>query len=221
MTNLIEVDVMTESVMKFVKIVIYFSLGIFFICIVILHPNSFQDFFKCINFTVFLAVLFSAFYEKILWRLNPFEKTPKLYRKYIGTIEFNYNGQFGKKNIIVLIKQSLLSVRIRLISDEVISSTITSNIVKENGNYVLYYTYITNPKSRVSDNNPIQYGCCRIVINEPSELIGVYWTSRKTIGDIILHKTTDENETIDYNVNNIQTKQLQLKKWIKNFNRKN
>src|SRR5690606_41933959 len=95
-------------------------------------------------------------------------------------------GKLGMKNIEVYVSQSLFRINIQLVTDEIASSTITSNIVQENGNYVLYYTYITNPKSKFSDENPIQYGTSRFIIDEPKRLNGSYWTSRKTIGDIYL-----------------------------------
>ena len=54
--------------------------------------------------------------------------------------------------------------------------------------YILYYTYITNPKNKYSKLNPIQYGTCRLATSNPNNLVGVYWTSRQTIGDIELKR---------------------------------
>ena len=60
--------------------------------------------------------------------------------------------------------------------------------MNENGEYVLYYTYITNPKSRYSTDNPVQYGTCRMTIQSDGLLTGNYWTTRKTKGDITFKK---------------------------------
>lgn len=65
--------------------------------------------------------------------------------------------------------------------------------MEENEQYVLYYTYITNPKSKYSKENPIQYGTCRLLINSTDKLTGTYWTSRKTIGDMELTKICKRN----------------------------
>ncbi|HHY08835.1 MAG TPA: hypothetical protein GX530_10075 [Corynebacteriales bacterium] len=75
------------------------------------------------------------------------------------------------------------------ISSEYASTSIVSTIVCENGHYILYYTYITNPKSKYSERNPIQYGTCRLELDNTMELRGTYWTSRRTIGDIYLKAT--------------------------------
>jgi hypothetical protein len=58
-------------------------------------------------------------------------------------------------------------------------------IVEENGESVLYYSYITNPSAVTQRTNPVQYGTCRITLNEECEKMqGKYWTTSQTIGDI-------------------------------------
>ena len=108
--------------------------------------------------------------------------------KYEGIIEYNYSGKLEKKKTFVIIKQTLFSTKVEITTNEITSNTIVSNLVNENDEYVLYYTYITNPKSKYSLENPMQYGTCRLLTNVPNKLIGTYWTSRKTIGDIELDK---------------------------------
>lgn len=185
---------MSNTFKNYLKASIYLAFSILFILCLISFPKSFQDWKGYINISVFLTIIISILYEKYLWKLNPFNKTPKLYRKYYGLLEFNYNGEQGRKNIKVIIRQSLLNINVKLVTDEIISSTITSKIVKENGNFVLYYTYITNPHSKFSDKNPIQYGTCRLIIDDPKRLIGIYWTTRRTKGDIRLERTIESNE---------------------------
>ncbi|WP_233880300.1 Cap15 family cyclic dinucleotide receptor domain-containing protein [Virgibacillus halodenitrificans] len=177
---------MTESIKKHLRVAIYVAIAIFGICSVISMPNSFRDFSGYTGISVFTTIVISILYEKWIWRLNPLEKTPRLYERYNGNLEYNYKGKTGNKSIEVYVRQSLFQLNIQLVSDEIVSSTITSKIVEENGNYVLYYTYITNPKSKFSDKNPIQYGTCRFIIDNPKKLNGIYWTSRKTKGDIYL-----------------------------------
>ena len=46
-------------------------------------------------------------------------------------------------------------------------------------------TYMTDPSAVYQGKNPIQYGTCRMVLNEDNEkIIGKYWTSSQTIGDL-------------------------------------
>lgn len=65
------------------------------------------------------------------------------------------------------------------------SVTTTAMIVKEYGQDILYYTYMTNPSAATQSDNPIQHGTCRMVLCEDNtRLIGKYWTSSNTTGDI-------------------------------------
>ena len=127
-------------------------------------------------------------YSTILWKYNPLERIPKIMGNYIGTIEYNYNGEPSKKEVAVSISQTLLSIKIQVTTNEITSNTIIGNLVEENNEFFLYYTYITNPKSKYSSDNPIQYGTCRLSTNTKNKLMGVYWTNRRTIGDIELIK---------------------------------
>lgn len=166
----------------------WIAIIVFIVMYLLSKPKSLYDYFSCIGEAVSIALILMGLYERWLWWFNPLEKIPKIRGTYSGYIEYSYNGTFDKKVARIGIKQSLLSTSVKIITDEITSNTIASNIVYENGEYVLYYTYITNPKSRYSDNNPIQYGTCRISSNCNSELRGTYWTTRKTIGDICLKK---------------------------------
>lgn len=193
---------MSEPVKKHLKFAIYIALAVFGVCMLISPPKSFRDFTGCTGISVSITIIISILYEKFAWKLNPLEKTPKLYEKYNGILEYNYNGKIGNKEIEVFFKQSLFHIKVELISNEIISSTITSKIIEENGNYVLYYTYITNPKSKFSDENPIQFGTCRFIVDNPKTLEGIYWTSRETKGDIyLIHSTENERKKVSSIVN--------------------
>ena len=85
-------------------------------------------------------------------------------------------------------KSPIIPSKIQIKTNEITSNTIVGNLVEEMNEYILYYTYITNPKSKYSKLNPIQYGTCRLATSNPNNLIGVYWTSRQTIGDIELKR---------------------------------
>jgi hypothetical protein len=66
------------------------------------------------------------------------------------------------------------------------STNITSQLLKENDEFILYYTYITNPQSTVRATNPIQYGTTRILVEDVDDMQGVYWTTSQTTGDIFI-----------------------------------
>lgn len=156
---------------------------------------DFLDFLKCENMydyfgaageAISIATIILFIYNKWLWKINPFDATPKLNGIYNGTIEYTQNGKKKKKSTKVVIIQTSLNVTVKITTNEITSNTITSNLVEENGEFVLYYTYLTNPRSCYSEENPIQHGTCRLTKTGSNTLEGQYWTSRKTIGDIKL-----------------------------------
>ena len=114
-------------------------------------PKSVFDYRDLILESAGYSVIPIAIYERYLWKYNPFVKMPRLKKKYTGVLNYNYKGRSGEKVVEIEIKQSFLSTDMKLKSDEISSKTITSNLVEENGGFVLYYTYITNPLSRYSE----------------------------------------------------------------------
>ena len=179
---------MAESTLKFIKKGLWLVVILFAIRCLITEPIIFYDCFGFAGEAIGITLIFMGLYERWLWQYIPFEKIPKIKGEYSGYIEYSYNGIFDKKEATIKISQSLLSTNVKITTNEITSNTIASNIVCENGEYVLYYTYITNPKSKCSKENPIHYGTCRVTNNNKSELQGTYWTTRQTIGDIYLSR---------------------------------
>jgi hypothetical protein len=151
-------------------------------------PESPYDYFGASGEAISITIIIMGLYNSVLWKFNPLEKVPSLVGTYIGNIEYNFSGEYETKDITVIINQTSLSVKVRIVTNEITSNTIVGNIIEENDNYILYYTYITNPQSRYGKDNPVQYGTCRLTVKSKTELCGTYWTSRKTIGDINLKK---------------------------------
>ena len=173
-----------EALIKLSGIIV---LVIFIILYKLKMPESVLEYWDLILESTGYSVIAIVVYERYLWKYNPFVKIPRLKKKYTGILSYNYKGKFGEKNVEIEIKQSFLSTNVKLKSDEISSKTITSDLVEENGEFVIYYTYITNPLSRCSDENPIQVGTCKLVIDNINDIRGNYWTNRKTIGDLHFH----------------------------------
>ena len=176
-----------DKVESFVKKGIYIGIAVFVLIWLVTLPENMHDLFGNIGNTVAATMLILCFYEKQIWRYNPLEKTPRLKQKYSGKIKYRWDEKNAEKNIEVWITQSLLKVRVKIKTDEIMSNSISSELLQENGQHVLYYTYITTPKSEYSDSNPIQYGTSRLVLCEDGKFEGIYWTSRKTKGDLYLN----------------------------------
>jgi len=175
----------------FIKKALWVVLLFFVLRYLISPPTSVYDFFGVSAEAITITIIVMSLYEKWLWKYNPLEKIPKLGKKYKGRIMYCFNGKDSEKDVVLKIQQTLLKVSIKIITDEVHSNSISSSFVLENNEYVLYYTYLTNPKSKVSKDNPIQYGTCRLMIVENNNLQGIYWTSRQTIGDLYLIKLAE------------------------------
>ena len=79
----------------------------------------------------------------------------------------------------------MFGVRVYSKTDINNSASVIGNITEENGQHFLYYTYVTNPKTNDQKKNPIQYGTCRMLIENISDFEGKYWTSAGTAGDIV------------------------------------
>jgi hypothetical protein len=183
---------MKDELTKFVKAALYVALGIYLILFLILCVFNLMTPFRAVGFigwSVLFTTCIMTIYEKWMWRFNPFSKIPRLAKNYEGTLEYNFDGQNKTKNIMLFIKQTLLTVSVKIKTDEITSYSITSDFSKQAEDYILYYTYQTNPKSKYSERNPMQFGTCRLELDENNELYGKYWTTQLTKGDMYLKKT--------------------------------
>lgn len=176
---------MSENYQKYIKPIIFLAAAIAFIQYLGVQSTKPEDIWSYISNSVAVVSAISFFYVNWGWRLNPFEKLPKLKKKYTGTLKYNYKNKPGEKPIELKIKQTLFSIKVISRTDINKSSTIIGNIVMENDEYVLYYSYRTSPDLMIK-NNPIQHGTCRIILDEIKELKGCYWTDRNTTGDMLL-----------------------------------
>lgn len=179
---------MDNRIIKFLSKSLWVALVLFVFRYLIWSFSSFYDFIGAAGEVISVTICIMGLYSGFLWRYNPFEKVPKLMGTYNGVIEYSFGEKRAKKDTVVKIRQTLLSIKIQITTNEITSNTIVGNLIEESDEYILYYTYITNPKSKYSKENPIQYGTCRLSTNNKNKLIGVYWTSRQTIGDIELEK---------------------------------
>jgi hypothetical protein len=179
---------MEGRIVKFISKGFWVAIALFVLRCLISKPISAYDYFGAAGEAVAIAAILMGAYNAFLWKYNPLEKAPRLMGGYAGQIEYNYTGELETKDVSVVIKQTALTVNVKITTDQITSNTVTSNLVEENDEYVLYYTYITNPKSKHSKENPMQHGTCRLTECEKETLRGTYWTSRQTIGDIELKR---------------------------------
>lgn len=132
-----------------------------------------------------VTVLLMGFYEKLLWKYNPFEDTPVLNKYYEGILVSTYDGIEREANL--KIKQTLLSINTILTSKEGSSRSMSSTIENILGEKQLTYCYINTPKASFRHRSEIHYGTAIVCIEDPNQLTGHYFTDRKTTGDMIFY----------------------------------
>lgn len=190
---------MNNSIKNFIKASMWCS-GVIFILLCWRNGINFSDNFTLTNIIKYLSqsigitVILMFIYEHWLWKYKwiIWTKVPRLKQNYGVIIEYCYNGKNGKKECECKIKQTLLTTNISIYTDEIVSHSFLSNIVFENEQCFLIYSYITNPKDKYSSKNPMKFGTCRLLIKDEDTLEGIYWTSGGTTGDICLTKKIDD-----------------------------
>lgn len=137
---------------------------------------------EAVSATVFIGWL----YCKYLWRCEFFkwESMPRLHKRYNGILKSSYDRIERKINLEI--KQTLLSVEVKLISDESSSDSVNATISEIHGQKTLLYTYLNEPMSAHRHHSQIHYGTAKLSIISDRELRGTYYTDRNTTGDMFL-----------------------------------
>lgn len=136
--------------------------------------------------SISISVTFAFFYEKYIWRWNPFEKHPRLAKKYSGYLISTFDDK--KRTLELDLKQTLMTCKVHQKTEESDSDAINTNIIDINGRSALVYTYLNVPRLNVRERSPIHYGSAILFINSQEKLNGGYFTDRKTTGQITAEK---------------------------------
>ena len=131
-----------------------------------------------LGYAVSAAALLDIAYDRILWRYNPFEKTPRLYGTYDESSYSSYKDgyQYTAKAII---RQTLSTITVyEDVEGSGYAESITSALIKssEDGTWKLYYTYRTYPA--MSKDDDMHEGTVILRVKSDNELIGTYFTNR-------------------------------------------
>lgn len=121
-------------------------------------------------------------YERKLWRYNPLESTPKLSKKYTGTLVSSYDNI--KREATLEIKQTLFTIRITLTTNESKSKSLSATIEEILGEKQLVYCYLNTPEAIFRDRSEIHFGTAILCVDKPEKIMGQYYTDRKTVGDM-------------------------------------
>jgi len=150
----------------------------------LINGFSLYDVFGYISEAVGVSVILITFYEKFLWRYNPFEDTPVLKKRYKGVLRSTHDGL--DRVTTLEIKQTLLKISVVLNTGESKSKSITASIESILGEKQLIYCFLNTPNASVRDKSDIHYGTAMLCVEDVKKLSGQYFTDRKTTGDIEL-----------------------------------
>lgn len=90
----------------------------------------------------------------------------------------------------MVVRQTLTSLSLRLLTAESASVTVASNIMLEpDGTAALAAVYRADPRLGVRDRSQIHYGALYATLSAapPLEVVGHYWTDRNSSGELRLH----------------------------------
>ncbi|MEE1138433.1 MAG: hypothetical protein U0M02_08150 [Acutalibacteraceae bacterium] len=144
---------------------------------------SIYDLYGYAGEAIAVAAIFGILYERVIWKFNPFEKTPKLSKEYNGTIKSDFDNI--ERPATLRIKQTLLSINITLITAESKSNSLSASIDNILNETKLTYCYLNTPKSEFRKRSQIHYGTATLSLTDPTTLEGQYYTDRATTGDMI------------------------------------
>ena len=169
---------------KYLQIFLYIVIIIFALLKFLLNMNL-SD---AISYSVTTCLFIALIYERIIWRYNLLEKTPRLKKNYKAVIKYQYDGKHKSKEVDLIIHQNLHFVRVEMKSNESFSKSIIASVYLDNGIWYLTYTYINEPNQKVRNRSAIHYGTCKLNLNDINNIKGEYFTDRSSCGDIELYE---------------------------------
>lgn len=141
--------------------------------------------------------------EKWAWKLrllHPwFVSTPNLIGTYKGCLDSAWinpatKERHGKVDAYLVVRQTLSTVTIRLITGDSESVTVLAGFREVDGINELLLTYRNEPKLLLRERSQIHYGGARLsVVGKSSEcLSGCYWTDRGSLGELEFKRISRE-----------------------------
>lgn len=180
---------MSDDFNRLVKLSCYIAILVAFISYLFKMEMSFEAIVGYAETGVSVGVIVGLLYERKLWRYDRLLRKPYIAGAYKCYLKYDHRKDDNRKakECKVRIQQSLLTLSLQLWSDQIQSVSITAQLLRENGQDVLYYIYRTEPMAVKRLVNPSQYGGAKLVIQPSSSMVGQYWTTSETIGDMRLN----------------------------------
>jgi hypothetical protein len=146
----------------------------------------------------FLMIMTLLFFIHFFWKVPIFGKLaqllfgtkPNIQGTWRGQLKYEWDGKKIEKIIFLVIRQTDgYSLNIWLLTDERTSSSIYADIVPYGGGQCIIYTYSNEESFKNKEKNPSHKGFCHLdIIGASNTLQGIYYTTRKTFGNLRFDK---------------------------------
>lgn len=145
-----------------------------------------------ISYAVSAAAILDVLYDHFLWRINPLDKTPRIYGNYSATFYSTFDGGTEHPSTIK-IRQTMSHIYVYEECYDGYSESVTASLIKlaNEGQWHLYYTYLTHPTNvRQKQNDDPHHGTAILCVKEGGKIEGTYFTNRliPTSGDLKLKR---------------------------------
>jgi hypothetical protein len=182
---------------RYIKAILYLAVGVWAVVLFFTGQPITSSFFRPVSTVTTIVVLAVMVFELWLWKL-PFlhdwlVKRPVIDGTWKAELRSNWKDTDGIGIVpiegYVVIRQSLQSLSIRLLTPESSSKLVGTEIVcSVDGLYCVSGVYRNEPRFQVRERSPIHYGAVWLeVIEAPSKMLkGHYWTDRNTAGELVL-----------------------------------
>jgi hypothetical protein len=172
------------------------------------EPNLCNNFFRSVTIAVVLLTTINSLgLWRIFWWLHPrwFNQHifPDLQGTYKGKLIPSENGRPEIPDAKLIIRQTLLHIKVKLITDESVSFSKIADIVhfdREVNLFKLFYIYYNDPRDSVRDRSLPHIGAVDLRINirgKEISLEGRYFNdpkSRTTTGEMHFTRVSSEAE---------------------------
>lgn len=172
------------------------------------EPNLYGNFFRSVTVAVLLLTLINSLgLWRIFWRLCPgwFNRRifPDLQGTYEGTLISNWNGGTEIPGAKLIIRQTLLHIKVKQITGESYSFSKIADIVhfdRDVNLFKLFYIYFNEPRDSVRDRSLPHIGAADLSINirgREISLEGRYFNDpkiRATTGEMRFTRVSREAE---------------------------
>jgi hypothetical protein len=160
-----------------------------------LLPSSMQVIINDDTGPAFVAAAILWLSGLLLWRIPLisslisflFDTNICLEGTWKGTLNYTWEGKKSKPAYLVIKQKNAFEISVWLLTDERISVSKNADVITENGMKRIIYNYGVEDASENKERNPLHTGYCCLDFNKRGSkklLQGIYFTSRKTVGDM-------------------------------------